>query len=225
MIKTIAGITFKNSQLLTTALTHRSALNENKNITASNERLEFLGDAVLEIIVSNYLYRQFPGQDEGKLTLLRSKIVQTKTLASTAIHLGLGKLLFLSKGEKKAGGRTNISLLADCFEAVVGAIYIDQGINTANRFIRQQLLDRIDHIINDKKIIDYKSLLQEKWQQRFRVTPVYKLITVTGPEHSKKFTVKVYLKKKPLGQGSGKSKQDAQQQAAKAALEKNPPIC
>ena len=225
MIKKIAGITFKNPQLLTTALTHRSALNENKNIIVSNERLEFLGDAVLEIIVSDYLYRQFPKRDEGKLTSLRSKIVQTKTLASTANYLGLGKLLFLSKGEKKAGGQTNISLLADCFEAVIGAIYIDQGISTASRFIHQQLLGRINHIINDKKIIDYKSLLQEKWQQRFKVTPIYKLITVSGPEHSKKFTVKVYLKKKPLGEGSGKSKQDAQQQAAKAALEKKPAIC
>lgn len=224
MMKKIAHITFKNPYLLTTALTHRSALNEKKNIKASYERLEFLGDAVLELVVSNYLYQCFPQKTEGELTHLRSQIVQTKTLAAAAKQLNLGSKVILSQGEKRSGGARNISLLADLFEAVVGAVFIDQGLKTASKFIQQHLLDKLTQISKQISITDYKSLLQEKWQALFKATPVYRVVKTNGPDHHKKFVVKVFLKDKSLGEGTGFSKQAAEQQAAKTALEKKVPI-
>lgn len=219
-MKKIPNLPIKDSKLLITALTHRSALNEKKGSAVSNERLEFLGDAVLELVVSNHLYRQYPHQPEGKLTHLRAKIVQTKTLATAAAKLKLGQHLILSKGEKHAGGQKNISLLANCFEAVIGAIYLDQGLNTARAFIKTHLLDQLDTILKDAQITDYKSQLQEFWQQKAKIAPIYKVIKTFGPDHNKIFTVKVHLGKKVIGQGKGKSKQQAQQRAAQAALEK-----
>jgi ribonuclease-3 len=221
MINKIADLKFKNPQLLITALTHRSALNEKKGAPISNERLEFLGDAVLEVIVSNYLYHRFPHRPEGDLTHLRSQVVQTKTLATVARKLKLGSLVFLSKGEKKSGGAQNDSLLADLFEAVIGAIYLDQGLETTTKFIQQHLLSHIKQIKQEAKIVDYKSLLQEKLQARYKTAPVYRISKTSGPDHHKKFTVKVFLKRQAIGQGSGFSKQDAEQKAAQAALEKN----
>jgi len=218
MTKSIAGITFKNPQLLTEALTHRSVLNEKKR-TKSYERLEFLGDAVLELVVSDYLFKTYPKEAEGKLTHLRAKMVQTKTLATVASRLDLGNKLILSKGETITGGRTNVSLLADCFEAVIGAIFIDQGLNPAKKFIQTTLLDELDSIIKQSKIIDYKSKFQELNQKKQKITPTYKILKTTGPDHDKLFTVKVYLNSRPIAKGTGKSKQEAQQQAAKAALE------
>jgi len=220
MTNKIGNISFKNPQLLTTALTHRSALNEKKGAQISNERLEYLGDAVLELIVSNYLYKKFPNKNEGKLTLFRSQIVQTKTLAAVAEQLSLGSKLILSKGEKLSGGQQNQHLLANTFEAVIGAIYLDQGLPAVSKFIHQHLLTKINQIKKSTEITDYKSILQEKWQAVYKSAPVYKTISSTGPDHRKKFTVKVCLNKKPVGQGTGLSKQTAEQQAAKSALEK-----
>ena len=195
------------------ALTHRSALNENKRLI-SNERLEFLGDAVLELVVSNHLYRHFPQDDEGILSHRRSQIVQTKTLAEAAKSLNLNRQLILSKGEAKSGGRENESILADCFEAVVGAIYLEKGLPAAAEFISRSLLSR------KVEVVDYKSELLEKWQKRHHAAPKYKLIKTLGPDHKKTFQVGVYLKHRLVATGEGLSKQKAEAQAARAALAK-----
>jgi len=220
MNKAIDNINFKNPQLLTTALTHRSALNEKKSIKSSYERLEFLGDAILELVVSDYLYKHFPQHPEGKLTNLRSQVVQTKTLAAAAKYLKLGPRLIFSTGEKKSGGAKNNSILADVLEAVIGAIYIDQGLKTTSAFIHRNLLKKISQLKKQVQITDYKSLLQEKSQAKYKTTPIYKVVKTIGPDHNRKFTVKVILNKKTAGIGIAKSKQEAQQQAAKVALEK-----
>ncbi len=202
----------KNPQLKTEALTHRSALNE-KKYTVSNERLEFLGDAVLELVVSEHIYQHHPAYTEGQLSHQRAQIVQTKTLAETAKDLGLNNLLILSKGEAKSGGRENESILADCFEAVVGAIYLEGGLGKAEEFINKNLLNR--HI----EVSDYKSELQEKWQRRYHLAPKYKLLKTEGPDHKRTFTVGVYLKSRLTASGQGLSKQKAEMDAARRALE------
>jgi len=193
------------------ALTHRSALNENKALV-SNERLEFLGDAVLELVVSDWLYRRFPEKNEGGLSLKRSQIVQTRTLALAAKNLKLNEQLILAKGEARGGGRENVSILADCFEAVIGAIYLEKGLNEAAEFISQ-------HLLNLKvELVDYKSTLQEKWQKTYHAAPRYKLLKTTGPDHKKTFNVVVYLKGRLMAAGTGLSKQAAEQAAAKSAI-------
>ena len=196
-----------------TALTHRSALNENKQLV-SNERLEFLGDAVLELVVSDYLYRHFPQDNEGDLSQRRSQIVQTKTLAVAAKDLNLNQQLILSKGEANTGGRENESILADCLEAVIGAIYLTKGLTAATEFISNHLLSR------RVEVIDHKSVLQEKWQKRYHQAPKYQLLTTTGPDHKRIFRVGVYLKAKLIAAGSGKSKHKAEAAAAANALDK-----
>ena len=211
-------IQFKNPFLLKTAFTHRSAINEKKGSNISNERLEFLGDAVLELIVSDYLYQTYPSLPEGQLTSRRAQIVQTKTLAAAAKNQNLGAQLILSRGEKKAGGDKNISLLANAFEALIGAIYLDQGILAAKKFVHEQLIAKFPHLSQKLEIIDFKSQLQEKWQKQFKVAPRYKLIKTSGPDHDRTFTVQVLFKQKLAGVGQGKSKQEAQQHAAKSAI-------
>ena len=219
-MRKIADLTFTNSKLLTTALTHRSALNEKKTLKNSYERLEFLGDAVLELVVSDHLFINYPKHPEGELTHLRAQIVQTKTLAAAAKKIKLHQHLILSSGEKQAKGHLNPSLLADCFESIVGAIYIDQGLEKATTFIQNHLLKNIKTILKTAQVTDYKSNLQEAIQRKYKIAPVYKVTKTSGPDHDRSFTVKVYLNSKALAQGTGKSKQDAQQKAAKAALEK-----
>jgi len=216
----LLSLTFKNPDLLTMALTHRSALNEKKGSHQSNERLEFLGDAVLELIVSHYLFQHFPKLAEGHLTQKRSEIVQTKTLAAAAKHLKLGENLIMSKGEKKAGGAGNISLLANTFEALLGAVYLDQGLKKTIDFVYKHLLNKLDDLVLQAGVHDFKSELQEKWQKKYKLAPKYKLVKTIGPEHAKTFLVKVVLKNQVKGEGKGLSKQAAQQAAAKIALEK-----
>jgi len=211
---------FKNKALLQTAITHRSYLNEHKKIEQSNERLEFLGDAVLELVVSQYLYSEYPDYSEGKLTNLRSKIVQTKTLASIAKKLQLPEFLLLSKGEKEGGGSNNDSLLADTLEAVIGAIFIDQDMEIASVFIKKHLLADISIIISNELVIDYKSNFQELVQSKGHSTPLYKVVSSSGPDHNKTFVSAVFVDDSQVSQGTGKSKQAAQQAAAKVALEK-----
>ncbi|AKM79174.1 MAG: Ribonuclease 3 [Candidatus Beckwithbacteria bacterium GW2011_GWB1_47_15] len=223
MINQVGSVTFKNADLIKLALTHRSALNEHPEIASSNERLEFLGDAVLEIVVSNFLYHQFPQKEEGELTHLRAKIVQTKTLAAAAKNLKLQDRLILSKGEARAQGRSKPSILANTFEAVVGAIYLDQGLNLARQFITDHLLVKLDKIVKDAKVTDYKSRLQEIWQKSHHRAPRYQVVKTRGPDHLKSFTVKVILGQS-FALGSGPSKQAAEQTAAQKALEKNPLI-
>lgn len=213
-------ISFKNRELLEKALTHRSFLNENRKAIESNERLEYLGDAVLELITSQFLYKKFPKKPEGKLTSLRSKIVQTKTLAHVANQLKLGKFLKMSRGEAISGGTKNLSLLADTLEAIIGAIYLDQKLDITRKFVQSNLLDNFEEIIRNAYVQDYKSLLQEKVQAQNEPSPIYKIIKIVGPDHDRIFTAAVNFFGKIQGKGTGKSKQDAEQEAAKKALEK-----
>jgi len=209
-----------NKKLLELALTHRSYLNENRSVKEHNERLEYLGDAVLELAVSRFLFDKFPNKPEGELTALRSALVRTTTLAMVAESLELGKKLRLSKGEAASGGRENQALLANTFEAVVGAIYLDSGFDKVVEFLGQKLFPQIDKIIENELYKDFKSTLQEKVQANGDSTPEYKVIGEVGPDHDKEFTIEVYVGKKRLAQGKGKSKQEAQQHAAQATLTK-----
>ncbi len=213
------NITFKDPKLLKTALTHRSYLNEEHTAKVSNERLEFLGDSVLSILVSTELYNKFKSYPEGKLTSLRSLLVKTKTLSELAKTLNLGDFLLISKGEEKSGGRNNPSLLADTFEAVLGAIYLDQGIEIAKEFLKKNLFPLITDVSENSEIQDYKSTLQETTQDKAKVSPTYQVLGESGPDHDKTFTVGVFLEGKLLAKDEGRSKQDAEQNAAKLALE------
>lgn len=214
---------FKNEALLTNALTHRSALNENnESADISNERLEFLGDAVLELITTEFLYNKFPNKPEGILTAYRSALVKTTTLAKVATRLGLGEALYMSKGEEATGGRTNEGLLADTMEAVIGALYLDQGLQNVSEFLHTELFTEIDLILKNKLYKDPKSHLQEVVQALGHETPEYQVITEKGPDHDKEFTIQVIVDGKKVATGIGTSKQRAQQDAAQKALEKYP---
>jgi len=215
---------FHNKALLITALSHRSSLNEKTQsgttATESNERLEFLGDAVLELAATLYLYQQRPKENEGKLTAYRSALVRTETLAQLAKELKLDKQMFLSKGEELSGGRKNKSLLADLMEAVIGALYLDQGFEAVQAFLAKYLFPKFNDILQTGSYKDQKSLLQEEMQARALGTPVYQVIKAIGPDHDKEFTVEVLVGDKIYGVGVGHSKQLAQQAAAAAALTK-----
>lgn len=213
-------IPFKNQKLFEQAFTHRSFLNEAKEKIESNERLEFLGDSILSFIVSQYLYKTYPEYHEGNLTNIRSLLVNTKTLAQVAKSLDFGQYLKLSKGEEEARGRENQSLLADCFEAYIGALFLDQGIEPVEQFLFTTLIPRIDEVVSKKQFKDPKSLFQEHMQAQNHTSPVYKVIAEEGPSHAKEFTVAVYVKDRQLGEGKGRSKQEAEEHAAKQALEK-----
>jgi ribonuclease-3 len=213
-------VTFKDPELLKLAFVHRSYLNEAKHIRTSNERLEFLGDAVLSLLTSHFLYRTYPDYPEGTLTNIRSSLVKTTSLGDISKTLGLGDLLFLSHGEESSGGRTNQSLLADVFEALLGAMYLDQGIAAAGKFLETYLFPNAEGIIATKSYIDYKSLLQELIQENSRVSPTYHVIKSEGPDHARMFWIEARAAGSVLGAGSGKSKQEAEQGAALAALEK-----
>lgn len=218
-LEKILLVNFQKPSILKEALTHRSYLNETTEDISSNERLEFLGDAVLELLVSHYLFKSFPKSPEGKLTNLRSAIVNTKTLAKVANSLKLGKYLYLSRGEEAGKGRENESLLADVFEAVLGAIFIDQDLSAAKKFLSEHLFPYTEDLINKSSYFDYKSLLQEKVQEKHRITPIYTVIKEEGPDHAKTFYSAVFMNNGEIGKGKGKSKQEAEQDAAKAALE------
>lgn len=213
-----AGITFKNSSLLKNAFIHRSYLNENKTFPSSNERLEFLGDAVLSFLTSHFLYRTFPHYPEGILTNIRSSLVKTTTLAAVSQKLEFGDLLLLSRGEEESGGRKNMSLLADTFEAFLGALFLDQGTRAVRKFLEVHLFPRATEVIAKKAYVDFKSLLQEIIQEKSRVSPTYRVTKTAGPDHSKTFWVDAVVTNDVLGSGKGKSKQEAEQQAASAAL-------
>lgn len=220
-LQTTIGVTFKSIDLLRQAFIHRSHLNESKEFTQSNERLEFLGDAVLSFITSQYLYTTYPKFPEGTLTNIRSTLVKTKSLATVASELGLGTLLLLSRGEESSGGRVNESLLADSFEALLGAIFLDSGIDAARQFLIVHLLYKADTIIETKSYVDFKSLLQELTQEKTKASPIYRVTKSEGPDHNKTFWVEVGSGDDILGKGVGKSKQEAEQDAAHSALEKN----
>ncbi len=211
--------TFSNPALLVTALTHRSALNEQVSESEeSNERMEFLGDAVLELATTKFLYRTFPQEPEGVLTAYRSALVKTTTLAEVARTLGLGERLMMSKGEESTGGRENDGLLADTTEAVLGALYLDQGFEAVEAFLEEHLFPKFAQIKKDRLYKDAKSMLQELVQGQGMPTPEYQLVQEEGPDHDKEFTIRVMVDGKPAGEGQGRSKQQAQQAAATAAL-------
>lgn len=211
--------TFKNKELLEQALTHKSWVNENSGKRSSNERLEFLGDAVLELIVTDHLYKKLPDKEEGYLTALRANIVNTTNLSELALRMKLGEAIFLSKGESLAQGKNNISLLADTVEAIIGAIYIDQSLKVASKFVQENLLFDLDRKIKEP-LKDSKSMLQEKVQAKGFRTPRYKVTEIKGPDHDREFTLSVEIDGKVMGEAKGKSKSEAEQKAAKVALEK-----
>jgi ribonuclease-3 len=215
------GIAFNNISLLEQALVHSSYVNENPGLAPpSNERLEFLGDAVLGLVVAERLYQDFPQFTEGQMTRLRAALVRRETLAHMAQAIGLGDYLYLGKGEETSGGRQKPVNLAGAVEAVIGAIFLDQGLARARDFTLKLLEADLQKAVTQGGSIDYKSELQELIQAREQQTPTYHVIESTGPEHDKRFTVEVKVGDTLLGQGSGKSKKAAESEAARAALEK-----
>ena len=212
---------FKNKDLLKEALTHRSYLNENTRWKLPhNERLEFLGDAVLELAITESLFEKFPKEPEGKLTTLRAALVNYQMLAKLSKQIELEKFLLMSKGEAKDTGRAREVILANAMEALIGSIYLDSGYEEAQKFVTTAILPEIDEVLQKGLYRDPKSLLQERSQAESKVTPVYKLISEKGPDHKKIFTVGVYLDNEEIAVGEGLSKQDAEVEAARKALEK-----
>lgn len=214
------GVTFHDIALLDQALTHTSYANESKRNTAHNERLEFLGDAVLELASSTYLYEHFPEMPEGELTKTRASIVCSATLAKIAARLGLGEYLLLGHGEEISGGRERTTNLEDSFEAVLGAIYLDQGWEVARDYALRQLAPEFDQVRHGENLQDYKTLLQELVQKTPGSTIAYELLEATGPDHAKHYRYAVVIDGKTCGEGEGSSKKEAEQQAAQRALAK-----
>ena len=213
------GVTFKDKKILTIAFTHRSYLNENPNTGLEhNERLEFLGDAVLELIVTDFLYAKYKDEPEGMLTSYRAALVNATIIAEIALSLGMNDFLLLSKGEAKDTGKARQYILANTFEALLGAIYLDQGYDTAEKFVKTYLLPRVDEIVSKKLWRDSKSLVQEMAQEHVGVTPSYKVIQESGPDHDKHFIIGIFFGDEQIAEGKGKSKQEGEQQAAEAAL-------
>jgi ribonuclease-3 len=211
-------VKFKNPQLLTLALTHRSYLNENRQLKSSNERVEFLGDAILEYWVSQKLFSLFPNFDEGQLTNLRSLIVCTENLADISSSFDLGSFILLSRGEATHSGRQNISLLADTFESLIGAIHLDQGYQATEKFLNRFLSKNIKSLSEKNIYKDPKSLFQEIAQSKRGVTPKYQVISQSGPDHQKIFKIGLFLNEELIATGKGNSKQKAEEDAATKAV-------
>jgi len=213
------GTIFADRTTLLTAVTHRSYLNEHREATwGHNERLEFLGDAVLELIVTDYLFTTYPDKPEGELTAVRAALVNTVSLSAAAEQLGLNVHLLMSKGEAKDTGRARQYILANVFEACIGAIYIDQGYEAAKQFVAGQLFAKTDEIVRKRLWQDAKSRFQEMSQEHANVTPTYETLSQQGPDHDRVFTVGVFLRKQLVAEGEGRSKQEAEQQAAEKAI-------
>lgn len=215
-------IIFKDKNLIKQAFIHRSYINENPNIGLShNERLEFLGDAVVELVVTDFLYKKYKDYDEGELTALRSALVNAVIISDVASTLGMNDFLLLSKGEAKDTGKARQYILANTYEAYVGAVYLDQGYDVSKDFITSSLLIHTEEIVKKKLWRDAKSLVQEKAQEHVAFTPSYKVISESGPDHDKHFTIGIYFGADLIAQGKGQSKQEAEQQAALNALKIN----
>lgn len=212
------GFEYNDIQLLITALTHRSYVNEHrKSVSEHNERLEFLGDAVLELVVTDYLYHTYD-EPEGILTSWRAALVRTESIGEAGIGLGYEPLVRMSKGERQGSERARLQILANAFEATIGSIYLDQGYDEASKFIHTHILSKLESILHEGTWRDPKSHLQEVSQRIDGATPVYKVIEEVGPDHDKVFTLGAYVNSKLMGRGTGPSKQSAQQEAARAAL-------
>ncbi len=213
------GINFADKNLLAQAFTHRSYINEHKEEGLEhNERLEFLGDAVLELVITDYLYRTYPAKNEGELTAYRAALVNTITLAEVSRELDLNDFLLMSRGEARDTGRARTYILANALEALIGAIYLDQGYDIAQKFIAKNLFGRTEEIIAERLWLDPKSFFQEKAQEEFNITPSYELVSETGPDHNKQFTVGLLIGKDVVAEGKGHSKQEAEQDAALKGL-------
>lgn len=214
------GVVFKDKAILREAFTHRSYINESRERgIAHNERLEFLGDAVVELSVTDFLYKKYPNEDEGALTSYRAALVNAVTLGDLGIDIGMEEYLLLSKGEAKdKGTKAREIILANAFEALVGAIYLDQGFAVADEFLKKYLLGKTDEIVNKGLWRDAKSFFQEEAQDHVGITPVYKVLREIGPDHDKQFVAGVFLEAELVAEGSGKSKQEAEQNAAAAGL-------
>lgn len=216
------SFTIANLGLLAEAFTHRSYLNEHReHVGNHNERLEFLGDAVLELVITDFLFKKFPEKDEGELTNYRAALVNTVSLAETAQKIGINDYLLLSKGEARDTGRARDVILADTFEAVIGAIFLDAGYADAEKFIGKNLYEKIDEVIAKRAYQDNKSRFQELAQEKKGITPTYQTLDEVGPDHERVFTVGVFLGDAEVARGEGRSKQEAEQAAAQAALTKN----
>lgn len=213
------GYQFQDGRLIETAFTHRSYLNENRGPGREhNERLEFLGDAVLELVVTEFLYAKYPEKPEGELTSFRAALVNTQSIAKAAELLGMNEYLLLSRGESKDTGRARQIILANAFEAVIGAIYLDAGYDAAQQFIAMQLFYKTDEVVEKRLWQDSKSRFQEIAQEKVGITPRYEIVSQTGPDHDKRFTTGVYLGRDRIATGDGRSKQEAEQAAAENAL-------
>jgi ribonuclease-3 len=213
-------IKFKNKNLLTQAFVHRSYINENPKFRLShNERLEFLGDAVLELVVTEYLFKKYPQKSEGELTNWRAALVNAKMLSEISQNLGFNDFLLLSRGETKEKGKARQYILANTFEAFVGSLYLDRGYSVCQKFIKREVIKELPRIIEDRLFKDAKSLFQEKAQEIAGVTPTYKVLREWGPDHAKHFVIGVFLRNELIAEGEGSAKQEAEEAAAKAALE------
>lgn len=214
------NIGFKNKDLLVQAFIHRSYLNENPQIKlGNNERLEFLGDAVMELVVTEYLFKNYPAKSEGELTSWRAALVNTKMISAVASKIGLNDFLLLSKGESKEEGKSRQYILANTFEAFIGSLYLDSGYDNCRRFIVKNLLGELDEIVEKKLYKDSKSRFQEVAQEKMKITPTYRVLEEQGPDHNKHFVVGVYIGPDLIARGGGSSKQEAEEETAKKALE------
>lgn len=215
------GVNFTDKALLKQAFIHRSYLNENPSReTSHNERLEFLGDAVLELVITEELYRIFPEKPEGELTTLRAALVNSKMLSDVALDLGFNEYLLLSRGEARDMGRARQYILANAFEALVGALYLDQGYAASKEFLVRVVLSKLDHVLENRLYKDPKSLFQEESQERVGITPTYEVTREWGPDHDKHFVIGVFLGGELVAEGEGPSKQAAQEEAARMGLQK-----
>lgn len=218
-LERLLGCVFNDKMHLLTAITHRSFLNENRDAKQDqNERVEFLGDAVLELVITDYLFRKYPEKPEGELTAIRAALVNTVSLADASTKLGINDFLLMSKGEAKDTGRARQYILANAFEALIGAFYLDQGYEVAKAFIADHLFGKTDEIVEKRLWQDPKSRFQELAQEHANITPTYETLEQEGPDHDRVFTVGVYLHKEKIGEGKGRAKQEAEQEAALNAI-------
>lgn len=218
-LEKLIGYSFQDQMYVLTAITHRSYLNENREATQDhNERLEFLGDAVVELVVTDFLFKKYPEKPEGELTAVRAALVNTNSLSEAAQKLGVNDFLLMSKGESKDTGRARQYILANVFEAIVGALYLDQGYETAREFIAGQLFDKTERIVEKRLWQDAKSRFQELAQEHHSVTPTYTTLEQEGPDHDRVFTVGVFLGRDKIAEGQGRAKQEAEQAAAEKAI-------
>ena len=220
LLMKLLGVEFNDSTFLLTAITHRSYLNEHREATQDhNERTEFLGDAVLELVVTDYLFNKYPEKPEGELTAVRAALVNTVSLSESAQKLGVNDFLLMSKGEAKDTGRARQYILANTFESLIGALYLDQGYDVAKAFIAEHIFPKTERIVEKRLWQDPKSRFQELSQEHHSVTPTYQTLSQEGPDHDRVFTIGVFLGKEQIAEGQGRSKQEAEQAAAEKAIE------